>query len=197
MERIGIGKRFLAFVIDFLLILLLYIPLFGIFFLTDRLPTDSRTAQFTWQVPFVFLSILYWASEIYFAGSPGKHIIGLRIGADDGDIAPTEDLVKRFCMKHIALVGSAAILGLSFLAIVLYPLFFVVSILSVIVSIGSLVFGFGHLLMLTSSRQALHDRLAFTAVYRKSDRIAPAQETETIERPRRGLDPNELIKPRK
>jgi len=195
MERIGFGYRLLAYIIDIFFICLGYLFLFLILFLTNNLTADKMQGQSSLQLVAVILGLLYWSSEIYFAGTPGKHLLGLRIGSEDGGEAPMNDLIKRFCLKHIATVGGVVILAMLIFAIVIPPLAILLAFVAIAVSITSLVVFFGHLLILTSSRQGLHDKFGFTAVYRKSQ-PAPVQKPVTPERPRRRRDPNELLKPR-
>lgn len=86
--------------------------------------------------------------------SPGKLVFGMRVGAGDGSPAPVPVLLVRAGIKHIAgaLALVSAIPGLKIVA-GFSPM-------------AQGVVNLGMLLALGASRQALHDRVAGTAVYR-------------------------------
>jgi len=87
--------------------------------------------------------------------SPGKWVLGLRVGRQDGTSGDVALYLKRFAVKYIrpVMIALSAATGMSLLAWLSGPAGTVMSV--------------GTLLLLASHKQALHDKLAGTAVYRR------------------------------
>ena len=101
------------------------------------------------------LGIGYPLIEGVTGASPGKWVLGLRIGHASGTAGDTALYVKRFAIKFIRpLLGAlAGATGLGMLGWLAGP--------------AGLVISLGTLLLLAPHRQALHDKLAVTAVFRR------------------------------
>lgn len=130
--------------------------------------------------------LLYSSFEIFFAGSLGKLLLGIRIRREDGEIADIGTLILRWVMKY-----SSNILGV--IAVITG-----VSGLHLAGGLIGLVFGLGILLIFGSSSQTLHDRLAGTCVYRAGDLPSPVIPVQSVNpnRPANAPNPNDLFKPR-
>jgi uncharacterized RDD family membrane protein YckC len=120
------------------------------------------TAMAGWGLAVALLGPFYGLIEGLIGRSPGKMLTGLRIVDEAGQPAPLGTLLVRYLVKSssslIALVAVFA--GAKALDLV-----------SQIVSFGILL---GFFLVLTKSRQALHDKIAGTAILRKRDLHSPA-----------------------
>lgn len=106
---------------------------------------------------FAVVGVLYMLLEIWWAASPGKRLMGLRIGTAAGEAAPAGALVVRYLVKnaHLILGALAVIPGAGMLS-VLEPY----AVLTVTAGSAVLLLGFD---------RALHDLVAGTAVYRQPD----------------------------
>jgi len=106
---------------------------------------------------FVFL---YSLIEAFSGASPGKMILGLKVGTADGRRGGTALYVKRWAIKYsgtlLGLVGGLP--GLH--------------ILGLLAPVAGLAIFIGCFLVLGDARQALHDLGATTAVFRKADLLA-------------------------
>jgi uncharacterized RDD family membrane protein YckC len=105
-------------------------------------------------VAMTLVGVLYPLIEGLKGWSPGKRLTGLLIGTADGELAPPKVLMTRYAIKNSAnLLGFAGtITGIALLT-------GVSSLLAVVVTIGCL-------MVLMAPRQALHDRIAGTAVFK-------------------------------
>lgn len=103
------------------------------------------------------LAPLYALFEALRGWSPGKLVLGLRIVSETGERAPLPSLLIRFGIK-----SSATLVGLA-------GLFLASKGLSVLAQAMGWATSVGCLLVLSKARTALHDRIAGTAVLRKSD----------------------------
>ena len=103
---------------------------------------------------FVFL---YSLIEAFTGASPGKMILGLKVGTADGRRGGTALYVKRWAIKY-----SGTVLGLLGAVPGLHVLGLLAPAAGIIVFIGCF-------LVLGDKRQALHDLGAATAVFRKAD----------------------------
>ena len=115
-----------------------------------------------WTVAATVLGLLYGLIEGFTGWSPGKLILGIRVVDESGQRAPVGKLLLRYLVKYsgsvLAFAGLVA--GAS-----------VLSSAGQLVALGIVV---GCFLVLGKARQALHDKIAGTAVLRKSDIGAPA-----------------------
>ncbi len=112
-------------------------------------------------MPYVFIVFfMYYSLEIVLAASLGKIILRLKIAGEDRKEAGYEKLALRFIYKH-----SDTILSL-------IAFFGALKFLETLSSILGLVIIVGFFFVLSPKRQAFHDSLARTAVYRNSDVIS-------------------------
>ena len=103
------------------------------------------------------MGLLYPLVEGVTGASPGKWVLGLQVGHSDGRRGNVILFLTRFAVKFIRPVmgALAAVTGLSLLGWLAGP--------------AGLVVSLGTLLLLAPHKQALHDKLAVTAVFRRSD----------------------------
>jgi uncharacterized RDD family membrane protein YckC len=98
---------------------------------------------------------LYFAIEGFTGATPGKMLLGLRIGTDSMTPAPLSKLLLRYALKHPHFVlGTLGVFTFSFLS-------------TLGVYLGPIAF-LGSFLALGEKKQALHDLIAGTAVYPRS-----------------------------
>ena len=177
-ERIGFGKRLLAFIIDtilssiagFALSLFAESSLLELFYdpsqLNDSIATFENLSPGLGNTMQEFLKLLQELVLIGFlimimegltGQTPGKMLLGIKNGNQDGSNASTSTLFTRTLIKNISSV-------LSFVA--------VTSSISIIGTIGSFL-GFiifiGCFFTLGKSKQSIHDLISKTAVYNKSE----------------------------
>ena len=154
MERIGFGPRFGAALIDIVCIIIVSVVVgfFGISFAAVSQGGGSWFAG----VLVAAIMLGYWSLEIFKAQSPGKMALGLIIKNQDGSDASQDVLIKRFAIKQIAGIINAigAITTMTFL--------------SSIGGIAGLVIFVGCFMVFRESKQALHDQLAETAVFKQA-----------------------------
>lgn len=103
------------------------------------------------------MSLIYPLVEGFTGASPGKWALGLRVGFPDGSRGTAILYLRRFAIKFVRpLLGAlAALTGLGFLGVLAGP--------------AGLVISIGTLLLFADHKQALHDKLAGTAVYRRAE----------------------------
>jgi len=189
-KRIGVRLRGRALLVDAVAIVLLW---FGSSLLTQEL--SMRNAGGTLQsgkryVGLWFLLIVtpplialaYAACDVFFAATPGKWMLKLRIADATGRRATRGQLVGRFTVKFawlIALAGWLAYFAVHValtngrgLGAVLRANVFVLP----FVGLLALAAGVGGLWTFKPPRQALHDRIARTAVFRREDVTASSFE---------------------
>jgi uncharacterized RDD family membrane protein YckC len=106
---------------------------------------------------FVIGALLYTLVEGITGASPGKMILGLKIGTKDGGQAPMGSLLTRWALKNVNYIC------LFLLAATHVSIFFMIS------QVGSLFLLISCLMALRASKQALHDDIAGTAVFQKTD----------------------------
>ena len=102
---------------------------------------------------------LYSLIEALTGASPGKMVLKLKIGFEDGRNAPVGTYLSRWAVKYAGtLIGLLALLpGLQLLATV--------------GTLAGFVIFIGCFLVLGDKRQALHDMAAKTAVFNKADLV--------------------------
>lgn len=178
--RIGFGKRLLASTIDFVLMFVVALVIgfvgIGAFMSRMLLPGNSATGLFGAMagilVTMVLVGVFYPLIEGFTGWSPAKRLLGLEIGTADGEVAPLQTLLTRYAVKNASmLVGFIGIItGISILGTA-------GSLLAVVVTVGCL-------MALMAPRQALHDRIAGTAVFKAdAPREAAAMDETTEEAP--------------
>ena len=166
-NRIGFGPRLGAALLDILFTILLCTPIlmFGAGAgLAASLGLDSMmgseqteafalmgvTAGMVGSILICgLLGTLYTLIEAFTGASPGKRVMGLQVAKADGTSGEVSLYLLRWALKN-----SGSILNF---------------ILPVIASLASLVFFFGCFATLGEKRQALHDIIAKSAVYKKAD----------------------------
>ena len=113
------------------------------------------------------LTLLYYLIEGIFGASPGKMILGIKVGTADGKQGNIALYLKRWAIKNFPhLLGLlAAILGL----VGIIGLVGIVGIISQIVALNLFV---GAFWIFGASKQCLWDKLAVTAIYKRSDLTA-------------------------
>ncbi|HRS01440.1 MAG TPA: RDD family protein, partial [Bacteroidota bacterium] len=109
-------------------------------------------------VPLSFvIYIIYNSMDVFFAGTPGKHILGIIIADEKMKYASYSKLLYRFLMKNLDLVFQ-----------LIYILTWL-QVFSTISSIVSFIILFAFLFTLGENKQALYDSIAKTAVYYKRE----------------------------
>jgi uncharacterized RDD family membrane protein YckC len=182
-KRVGLRLRGRALLVDAVVIFLIW---FGFSAITQRLamasggPASPSSRRYLGLWFFLLLTpplavLAYAACDVFFAATPGKMMLKLRIANDTGRRASTGQLLVRFATKCAPLilltvwiayfsVHVAASNGLALNAVARATPFVLIA-----VGLLTIVVGFGGLIALQTPRQALHDRLARTAVYRAAD----------------------------
>lgn len=184
--RVGFGKRFGVYLLDGLIVLLLagilsmVLPVKETFLWKNyQAEMDKQTAQMEEQmgenqeamdmamgftetmgvftILISLVSILYSLVEFFTGASPAKHMFGIVAAQPNGAPGNTALWGTRWFIKHSSTV-------LSVLGIILG-----VSILGTIGSLVALVFIVGCFFALGEEKQALHDKIAKTAVFHKED----------------------------
>ncbi len=166
--RVGFGRRLGAAILDaiFIAILLLFaMQFFGIMDTVvsiDWTTIGESPEEFNLQIeelvsriaPLqIAVGIIYYSMEIFFAATLGKIVLGIRIGNEDRRRAKMKSLIIRCITKNISIV---------------FALIAIITTIHAFNTIGtmlSLVIFFGCFMTLSVRRQALHDRIAHTAVY--------------------------------
>ncbi len=172
-NRTGFGPRLGAFLLDLVLIVIITIILSAVFSIGGMAAgaaagagdefnqmagaTTGFMAGILAAMVVSYIVAAVWMLLEGFTGyTIGKLIVGIRIGNDDGTKAGTGKLLLRYAIKN-----SAFLLG----------------ILAVITSVGAIkIFGnvlgliviIGCFFVLGAKKQAFHDMIAKTAVYKKS-----------------------------
>ncbi len=189
--RVGFGKRFLAWLIDGILFIILTNILSSIAGLDSIGETVMKEYSALLQAgsigPFdfdlvdgfsdyIYLSVMYnavlalaflFTFEVFYGATVGKMILKLRIATTDRISATTGKLLKRALLKY---------------AYYLTLVFFLVTssywVLALATIVG-LVFFIGCFIALSSKKQALHDIIAGTAVFHKAE-IMTEEEAEKV-----------------
>ena len=164
MQREGFGIRLGAYLLDVIIILIVaFLLLGGSIFAALTGAGAGGTAQagaeavsIGFLILFFVFAVGYSLTEIFMAGSPGKRVLGIMIADENGTRASIGQLTKRWAIKNagnlIDIVGTLT--GLAFLG-----------------TIGKLVnfaIVIGCFFVLGAARQAFHDKLAGTAVFKRS-----------------------------
>jgi len=171
-QRIGFGRRFGALLLDavFIGIISYFVgdTLLGLLGISITVPdeiADANEAMAGMMESLTkssasagILTFLYFLTEVFMARTPGKMLLGIIIANADGSPAGTDVLLKRFLLKEGYNV-------LNFLALALS-----VSLLSSIGALWSFVFFIGCFFALGEKKQALHDQLVKSAVF-KADAV--------------------------
>jgi uncharacterized RDD family membrane protein YckC len=182
MERVGFLPRLGAFLIDLGIFtaavhLLLFVDV------VLNLETPLNNIGIVSLLGGSVVVVVYGYLEVLMAGTPGKKLCGLVIGSQDGQRATKRTLLKRWAVKQIAIFFAAPTLFLwSLLSPFNYHLrlpdyvkeaVLALAIVDTVLTGILLVMALGGCFFaLTPARQALHDKLAGTAVYRAAQLFA-------------------------
>lgn len=165
--RAGFGIRLAAALLDYLFIGVIFIIVLlatGLiseykYVFDDILTHPELIEDFTKAImPYVFIVyFMYFSLEIVLSASIGKIILRLRIAQEDRKHAGYDKLALRFIYKHsdtilqlIAFIGA-------------------ITVFDTIASICGIIIIVGFFFVLSPKRQAFHDSLSKTAVFRQSD----------------------------
>jgi len=166
-HRIGFGPRLGAALLDILLVLLCSLPALifagvagavvttlGLDSVIDEeaMAATGLMAGVGAVAAFIFaglVAIVYTLIEAFTGASPGKRILGLRVARADGTPGDVQLYLMRWALKN-----SGSLLTF---------------VLPAVSSLASLVFFFGCFAALGEKRQALHDMVVKSAVYKKAD----------------------------
>jgi uncharacterized RDD family membrane protein YckC len=178
-KRVGFGPRLVAFIIDSFIIGLLASILMSYLmentfqavmkgdflnalmeaYASGSSGADSESFKQMLKVTsfITHLSMLYMLIEAFNGATPGKMMLGLKIGSEEGNPADTWLYFYRYAVKNssslLALLASTT--G--------------VAIFHTLGGLLGMVIIFGCFLVLGPRRQAIHDMVAKTAVYYKHD----------------------------
>lgn len=163
--RVGFGRRLGAYLIDYMIITLLFtITLFASgqmsllmdssMLLRQSFDTSMIEELMETIMPIsILINVLYFSSEIFFGVSLGKLMLGLRIGDADRYPAPITKLLTRYILKNISSVFG------------LIGLIFTFSFFDYFADMFQFIIYFGFFLTLAARKQGIHDMLSATAVY--------------------------------
>ncbi|HPD34176.1 MAG TPA: RDD family protein [Candidatus Kapabacteria bacterium] len=165
--RVGFYLRAAASIIDFMFkVFILTIVIYatgmykqfiGLTF-ADMMDPEFINHYIRTFVPLSFvIYIIYNSMDVFFAGTPGKHILGIIIADEKMKYASYSKLLYRFLMKNLDLVFQ-----------LIYILTWL-QVFSTISSIVSFIILFAFLFTLGENKQALYDSIAKTAVYYKRE----------------------------
>ena len=170
-KRVGFALRLGAFAIDAVFVVILSIvavPAIGAMLGAGFAPQDASLAASLTMAPGAVIGAAYFLIEGFTGASIGKMILKLKVGRPDGRMGSVGLFLLRWAIKNVgnlvAIVGAALALGTLSPGL---PIFLIGA-----GNVLGLVIALGCLLALRKSKQALHDVLARTAVYRRDD-LAP------------------------
>ena len=173
-HRIGFGPRLGAYLIDFIFVLGIAFILSSVVsdFLMNFVDTSAISDQqwdqmqklyggfagviLTLSVSAPLAAFLYGLIEGFTGASPGKMMVGIKIGNQDGTPAEVGKLMIRFAIKN-----SGNIISLIYIAVSIIALKYLSSIVGVVILIGCF-------FVLGDNKLALHDIIAKTAVYKRA-----------------------------
>ena len=174
--RIGFWKRLLAYIIDMFIYGIIFLIIITVFtnfgekievllnldltlILTSiEMMREFNNIMLNSIIPLsLVIGIIYYSTEIFFAATPGKMILGIVIGSANKKSARLQQLISRFLIKNIS-----SLFALLFI-LTKFVLFDILS------SMLSAVIFFGCFLVLTERRQSLYDMIVKTAVYYKDE----------------------------
>jgi len=178
MDRIGFQQRAAAFLIDLGVVMIAA----HLIVLVDVLLNESGSYNFFGVISAggsALLVLSYGLMEIFSAGTLGKRIMGLTIAMDDGAPAPRGRLMRRWAIKQSPLFFGALATLLFILSDPGGPAKFagyvregllVFAWIDAVIALVLLIFVLiGCLRVRQHSRQAFHDAVAGTAIFRRVD----------------------------
>ncbi|MCX6154181.1 MAG: RDD family protein [Candidatus Kapabacteria bacterium] len=165
--RVGFWKRLAATLIDGVITAVIIVI---VFYLTGKLndyifayksmfsdPIAAQEILGSFTLLLLLIGLGYSLTEVLFAASPGKMVLGIKIAEQDGKRASIGTLAFRFLIKHIEL-------PFSFLFV-----FTQIKMFSTIGTVFSLGIFVGYFFVFAAARQGFHDMLAKTAVFNNDD----------------------------
>jgi uncharacterized RDD family membrane protein YckC len=164
--RIGFGPRLGAALIDIvftwiLMLIAIFVTGMNEIFSGSFIETiTNQSVMQDFQKEFlpiaILIGFLYYSMEIFLAATPGKLILGLQIANDDGKRASMGKLFLRFSVKNVSNYTNL--------------LFYITAsmIFSTIGSVLGIIILVGFFFVLSKNKQAFHDMLAKTAVYKRN-----------------------------
>jgi uncharacterized RDD family membrane protein YckC len=161
-KRVGFGPRLGAVLIDCVAIAILGTLFGGILGSAFGLGAGAVTGAATDERGAAAAAAavgFFGLIEAFTGASPGKMVLKLKIGYEDGRNAPVATYVTRWAVKYSGSILTALglITGISFLG--------------TLGTLAGLVVFVGCFLVLADKKQALHDMAAKTAVFNKADLI--------------------------
>lgn len=150
MERVGIGKRFLAGLID-VIVFIVVGTIIGI--VTGGGMMEMQTSGGFGAILMFLIFLGYSSLEIFKAATPGKMAMKIQIRNADGSAADQGTLIKRWVFKQ-----AGTILNVLFAITA-------IGLISTLASLAGLIVFIGCFFVLGQARQAFHDMFAKTAVY--------------------------------
>lgn len=183
-KRVGLNLRLLALLMDAVAIWVIVAGMQQLATLAImRDPRGTSPASKHWiGVWFGLLvapplaGVMYTLCDVFFAATPGRALLRLRIANETGRRATRRQLVVRWAVKYAPLTLMAAWIGYFAVHVAvtngrgLNGVVYAQSFIMMAIGLITLVVGIGGLLAFGKPRrQALHDRLARTAVFRRGD----------------------------
>jgi uncharacterized RDD family membrane protein YckC len=157
MKRVGFWLRVLALLIDSVFVLLL---LMLCRFLNLQITGNAESSRLADGL-FYAVVLIYTLTEVFFAATPGKLFLKLRIGRNDCAIADKWRLSLRWSTKQLPLI-----LVLMFVATNWPPFMLLRGLSSAIILLGCFYAA-------NDDKLSWHDQWAGTAVYRAADLAKP------------------------
>ena len=145
--RQGILKRLVAAVIDAVVLIVLCVGVSVALMFVPRIAA----------IVSALVALAYMATELVFAQTPGKMVLGLTVTSPDGTPATREALIKRYAVKN-----ASGFLSLAAAITTVMALSYVGGLIGLVVFAAAF-------LMLRPDRLAGHDIVAGTAVYGSAD----------------------------
>ncbi len=170
MERIGFGKRLGAFLLDAVIVLVVAFfaggPIGAMLGVAGGAAVGQRPgaaalggvigAIIGVAIAAALISLVYFLVEGFTGYTLGKFLLGIRIANADGTEAPVSQLLTRYAVKH----SNEILRMLGF--------FLGAPIIVRLGGLAGLIVFVGCFLALSADKQALHDRIAKTAVFPKA-----------------------------
>jgi uncharacterized RDD family membrane protein YckC len=189
-ERVGVGLRLMAALLDVAILLVAGLVVVGVSALGVQVILSRRHLPITGLVALGgSLPLAYGATEIFMAGTPGKRLLGIQIARADGVRADAGQRTARWAYKHGV---SAALMGYACVSATVFSGVPVDERVVAGLQLLNLAVALGALAMLGKGRRALHDYLAGTAIYSEADVDYATAHAKgfTVEIPDARMDPD-------
>jgi len=167
--RVGFGRRLFAFILDYIIYTLIFLVALVLsgkindvvnIASMGTLDINEITEISKSILPLALIvSLIYYSLEAFIGATLGKLTLGIKIGNLNRENATINQLLLRYSIKNINVLLS--LIGL-------------IPALSFLNSIGSLlgiIVFIGYFFIFSEKKQALHDKIANTAVYYKDEII--------------------------